>query len=222
MFPESWWFDGVFLVGRFNPLKTGCWLLVHNDQAAVLEMPPSGWGEPTPADAVKAALAAWPGVRVTHLLCTHAHYDHFAAPTFHALRAAFPDAEPCLHVGFRRHLGNGYGVRYFTTDLHLTIGGEPLFLVHAPKHSLTDTMVVFRGAACTGDWELGMLRSVHDWAGWGVPTEKKLASIDRMERWPIENNYHIHRVYSVHANDRREGVDFPALMASTRYDGPSG
>lgn len=221
MSPEPW-FDGVLLVGRFNPLKTGCWLLVHNGEAAVLEMPPAGPGEVNPAEAVQAALAPWPGVKVTHLLCTHAHADHFAVATFHALRAAFPAAEPCLQVGFRRTAGSEYGVRYFTTELRLHVGGEPLFLVHAPKHSNTDTMVIFRGAACTGDWELGMLRSVHDWAGWGVTTDRKLESIARMERWPAENDYVIHRVYSVHANDRREGVDFPALMASTRYDGPSG
>lgn len=218
--PPELWFDGVFLVGRFNPFRTGCWLLVHNGEAAVLEMPPSGPGEPTPAEAVRAALSHCPGVKVTHLLCTHAHADHFATSTFHALRTAFPDAEPCLHVGFRRKAGAEYGVRYFTGELRLAIGGEPLFLVHAPKHSDTDTMVIFRGSVCTGDWELGMLRSVYDWAGWGVPTEKKLESIARMEWWPGEHNYVIHRVYSVHANDRREGVDFPALMASTRYDGP--
>jgi glyoxylase-like metal-dependent hydrolase (beta-lactamase superfamily II) len=214
----QWWFDGVCLVGRFGFLKTGCWLLVHGHEAAVLEMPPAGWGEPTPAEAVQSALAGSP-VRVTHLLCTHAHADHFSAATFHAFRAAFPDARPCLHVGFRRHIGSEYGVWYFDHEAELHLGGEPLHLVHAPKHSGTDTMVIFRGTACTGDWELGMLRSVHDWAGWGVPKDRKLESIARMEWWPAEKEYHIHRVYSVHANDRRDGVDFPALMAATRQEG---
>lgn len=215
----GWWFEGVYLVGRFGPLRTGCWLLVHGHEAAVLEMPPAGWGESNPAEAVSAALAGSP-VRVTNLLCTHAHADHFAAPTFHALRAAFPDARPHLHVGFRRHAGSEYGVSYFDHEIDLHLSGEPLHLIHAPKHSTTDTMVVFRGAVCTGDWELGVLRSVHDWTKvWAVPNERKLESIARMERWPAEKNYHIHRTYSVHANDRREWVDFPALMASTRSDG---
>ena len=215
----GWWFEGVYLVGRFGPLRTGCWLLVHGHEAAVLEMPPSGWGEPNPAEAVRAALDGSP-VRVTHLLCTHAHADHFAAPTFQALIHAFPDARPHLHVGFRRHVGSEYGVSYFDHEADLHLNGEPLHLIHAPKHSTTDTMVVFRGAVCTGDWELGVLRSVHDWTkAWAVPNERKLDSIARMERWPAEKNYHIHRVYSVHANDRREWVNFPALMASTRSDG---
>lgn len=215
---SGWWFDGVYLVGRFGPLRTGCWLLVHGHEAAVLEMPPPRSGEPSPARAVAAALAGSP-VRVTHLLCTHDHADHFATPTYHAFRRTFPDAVPHLHVGFRRRLGHTYGARYFDREARLAVGGEPLHLIHAPKHSGTDTLVVFRGTACTGDWELGMLKSVHDWAGWGVPTDRKLESIARMERWPAEHGYHIHSVYSVHANDRRERVDFPALMAATRYDG---
>lgn len=215
---SGWWFDGVYLVGRFGPLRTGCWLLVHGHEAAVLEMPPPRSGEPSPARAVAAALAGSP-VRVTHLLCTHDHADHFATPTYHAFRRTFPDAVPHLHVGFRRRLGHTYGARYFDREARLAVGGEPLHLIHAPKHSGTDTLVVFRGTACTGDWELGMLKSVHDWAGWGVPTDRKLESIARMERWPSEHGYHIHSVYSVHANDRRERVDFPALMAATRYDG---
>lgn len=218
---SGWWFDGVYLVRRFGPLKTGCWLLVHGHEAAVLELPPAAPREPTPVEAVQAALDGSP-VRVKYLLCTHAHADHFAAATFHAFAAAFPDANACLHVGFRRHLGTEYGVWYFDHDADLWLSGERLHLVHAPKHSGTDTMVIFRGTACTGDWELGMLKSVHDWAGWGVPKDRKLESIARMERWPAENHYHIHRVYSVHANDRREGVDFPALMAATRYDDSNG
>ena len=43
----------------------------------------------------------------------------------------------------------------------LHLGGEPLWLVKAPKHSRTDVVTVFRGVAMTGDIELGMLRSVN-------------------------------------------------------------
>src|SRR5262249_46358806 len=97
------------------------------------------------------------------------------------------------------------------------MAGESLFLVHAPKHSRTDTMVIFRGTACTGDWELGTIHSVHDWTQFlAVPEARKLEAITRMEQFPTKYNYLIHRVFSVHANDKREGVDFPRLMASTR------
>jgi len=219
MAPQQW-FDGIYLIGQFNRLRTGCWLLAHGGEAAVLEMPPAGLGEPGPAAAAREAASAL-SCSVKYLLCTHAHLDHFSRGTYRDLRAAFPHAEPCLQRGFRRLLGDREGVRYFDDLLRLNLAGEPLFLVHAPKHSATDTMVVFRGAACTGDWELGTIRSVHDWTRlWAVPRGRKLESIARMERFPAEHDYRIHRVFSVHANDRREGVDFPGLMASTREDRP--
>jgi glyoxylase-like metal-dependent hydrolase (beta-lactamase superfamily II) len=178
-------------------------------------MPPC-FGSPRPAEAARAAVNA-ASTRVKYLFCTHAHWDHFSATTWREMRAAFPDAETWLQRGFHGTLGDAPGVRYFDDAARLGLGGEPLLLVHAPKHSATDTMVIFRGSACTGDWELGTIRSVHDWTWlWAVPERRKLESIARMERFQAEEGYHIHRTYSVHANDRREAVDFPALMASTR------
>jgi hypothetical protein len=79
---------------------------------------------------------------------------------------------------------------------------------------MTDTMVLFRGAACTGDWELNTVRTVNE----RVPVETRLRSCARMIEFVHHTGYHVHRVYSVHANDRREGVDFPALIADTRTD----
>lgn len=215
------WFDGVYLLGQFNWFRTGCWLLHHQGEAALLEMPPAGLLEDGPASVAVEALSHLPGTEVKYLLCTHNHLDHFCIDTFRRMREAFPRAEPCLQLGFQPAVGADPGVRYFDGASKLHLAGEPLFLVHAPKHSETDTMVIFRGAACTGDWELGTLRSVHDWTWlWSVPEQRKLESIARMERFQVDHCYHIHRVWSVHANDRREGVDFPGLMASTRQDRP--
>jgi glyoxylase-like metal-dependent hydrolase (beta-lactamase superfamily II) len=215
------WFDGIYLVGQFNWFRTGCWLLAHGGRAAVLEMPPAGPGELSPAAVVAEAVAQLSIVSVKYLLCTHTHWDHFSRRTYHQLRAAFPTAETHLHHGFRQRLGDGERIHYFEDTVRLDVASEPLYLVHAPKHSLTDTIVIFRGAACTGDWELGTIRSVHDrhWF-WAVPREQKLHAIARMERFPTEHGYCVHRVFSVHANDRREGVDFPQLIASTREDRP--
>lgn len=211
------WFDGVYLVGRYNFLQTGVWLLAHNGEAALLELPPTdlrgGRGGPDPAaDAARAASGL--GVRVKYLLCTHAHHDHFSSTTFGAMRARFPGAEPVLQSHFRHLLGDAPGVRYFDSGWGLSVGGEPLHLVHAPKHSQADTMVIFRGSACTGDWELNTVRTVNE----RVPVEVRRASCDRVIGFVRETGYHVHRVYSVHANDRREGVDFAALMADTKAD----
>lgn len=211
------WFDGVYLVGRYNWLQTGVWLLAHDGEAAVLEQPPTniagvGFGPDPSADVERAAHRF--GVQVRFLLCTHAHHDHFSTRTFDAMRRRFPHAEPVLHRGFQKLTDDTPGVRYFDHECALSIGGEPLLLVHAPKHSWTDTVVLFRGAACTGDWELNTVRTVNE----SVPVETRLNSCDRLIGFVRQSGYHVHRVYSVHANDRREGVDFPALIADTRAD----
>jgi hydroxyacylglutathione hydrolase len=215
------WFHGIYLVGQFNWFQTGCWLLVHQGEGAILEMPPPSLKGPSPTTLAQECASKLSVASVKYLLCTHSHLDHFSRRTYRHMRAAFPRAEPCLQRGFRRRLGDEEGIRYFDEVLKLDLAGEPLFLVHAPKHSRTDTMVIFRGVACTGDWELGTIRSVHDWTRiWAVPKARKLEAIARMERFPKEHNYAIHRIFSVHANDKREGVDFSKLMASTREDRP--
>lgn len=211
------WFDGVYLVGRYNWLQTGVWLLAHNGEAAVLEQPPTniagvGFGPDPSADVERAAREL--GVAVRFLLCTHTHHDHFSTATFDALRRQFPRAEPVFQSGFRKLADGAPGVRYFDDECTLSVGGEPLHLVHAPKHSRTDTVVIFRGAACTGDWELNTVRTVNE----SVPVEVRLDSCARLIAFVERARYGVHRVYSVHANDRREGVDFPALIADTRVD----
>ena len=212
------WFEGVYLLGRVAWVETGCWLLVHRGEAAVLELPPSVWGGPDPVRLVTRAVAELE-VEMRYLLCTHAHLDHFSRPTLRRLRAAFPLAQPVLQTGFRGVIGDPTGVRFFDDSETLDLGGEPVHLIHAPKHSSTDTMVVFRGAVCTGDWELGTVRTVHDWNPISrVPLETRLQSCERMMAFPSRANYAVHRVFSVHGTDRRENVDFPALMAATRED----
>jgi glyoxylase-like metal-dependent hydrolase (beta-lactamase superfamily II) len=180
------WFDGLHLIGQFNRFQTGCWLLEHGGEGAILEMPPAGLRAPSVATAAAAAVAALAIGTVKYLFCTHAHWDHCSRKTYRQLRAAFPTAQAYLHSGFRGQLGEQEGVHYFAEKVKLDLAGEPLFLVHAPKHSNTDTMVIFRGTACTGDWELGTIRSVHDWNPlWAVPRDEKLQAIARMERFTI-------------------------------------
>src|SRR5437763_7509560 len=110
------WFDGVYLIGRYNYLQTGVWLLAHNGEAAVLELPPTGilglgFGADPAADVAHVAQEL--GVAVKYLLCTHAHHDHFSTTTFRHVRERFPRAEPVLQSGFRKALDDEPGVRYF-------------------------------------------------------------------------------------------------------------
>lgn len=210
------WFDGIYLVGQFNRLRTGCWLLAHGGEAAILEMPPHEPDEPSPAERVTEAVRAL-NVSVKYLLCTHAHSDHFSEDVLRQLRDQHPAATVHLHAGFRGRFADGRPVQWFDADRQLDLAGEPLYLVYAPKHSLTDTMVIFRGTICTGDWELGTIRSVHDsWSG--ISVQRKLESIATLSAFGPRHRYRIHRLFSVHANDRRDDIDFAVLMAQTRED----
>jgi glyoxylase-like metal-dependent hydrolase (beta-lactamase superfamily II) len=210
------WFDGIYLLGQFNCLRTGCWLLAHNGEAAILELPPSDANEPSPAEAADVAVRAL-NLSVRFLLCTHCHGDHFSEATLDQFRGNHSEAAICLQRGFKDFMEEPQGVHWFGDVLEISLCGEPLFLVHAPKHSRTDTMVIFRGTICTGDWELGTIRSVHDGRS-GITVEQKLASIDRLIEFVSAHNYHIHQVFSVHANDKRQQVNFVELMESTRVN----
>jgi glyoxylase-like metal-dependent hydrolase (beta-lactamase superfamily II) len=92
---------GDNLLGQFNELRTGCWLLVHNDEAAILEMPPFDEPETDPAElAVRAAQELQASVKF--LLCTHAHGDHFDEGTFKLFRRDYPNAAIHFQRGLRR------------------------------------------------------------------------------------------------------------------------
>src|SRR5262245_35861733 len=75
------WFDGIYLIGQFNWFRTGCWLLTHDGEAAVLEMPPASLDEPDPVSLAEELLSQL-GASVKHLLCTHSHCDHFSRRTY--------------------------------------------------------------------------------------------------------------------------------------------
>jgi hypothetical protein len=221
------WSKGVLLLGRFEWFGTGCWLLTHNGVGAIVELPPYN-PEHQESPATKALnVCKKRKIEVKYILCTHVHIDHFNAKTAREMQAAFPKAEIHLQRGFEGVVSTSLNdpagllnnVYFFDHDSKLDIGGEPLYLVHAPKHSWTDTHIIFKGVAITGDWELNTLRAAHDdKPRYAVPTEAKLAAIDKMARFERDFSYHIHKVFSVHANDRRENVNFTELMNDTKVD----
>ncbi len=213
------WSHGVRLLGRYDFFETGCWLLYHGSSAVMVEAPPYNpdvqWSPAHTACEVVQSL----NLTVEYLLCTHAHHDHFNRKTWQELQRVFPTATTVLHEEFRHLLGDNRRVEYFTSTHTLDIGGEPLHLIHAPKHSMSDTMIIFKGSACTGDWELNTLKSAHDdKPRYRVPTEIKRESVKKMTTFERDYNYRVHTVYSAHANDFRQDIDFTWLMADTGVD----
>jgi hypothetical protein len=211
------WSEGIYLLGLYGDQRTGCWMLINGPSAAIIEMPPYNPGQYSPTIAAQIACEQR-NILVEHLLCTHAHEDHIAFETLRELHKAFPAAKISLQSGFKTVLPEGLPVEYFDSLLRLDLSGEPVYLVHAPKHSWTDTMVIFKGMILTGDWELNTIRSIHDEGKQSVPARAKLKSIETLSRFPTENNYIIHGTFSSHATECRNNVDFGELMEDTKVD----
>jgi glyoxylase-like metal-dependent hydrolase (beta-lactamase superfamily II) len=152
---------------------------------------PEGLAVPEVEEAVTA-----PGVTLRYLIASHEHYDHLDPELWDALGRAFPQANPVHPAAVRG-------------DQYLEMGGEPLWLVKAPKHSAADVVTVFRGVAMTGDIEPGALDSVTD----EVPRATRKRSMHRLAGFPQRTGYGVHTVVSAHLNDLRRDVDWPALFA---------
>lgn len=189
-------FSGWYLLGAFpdgEPDDVGSWLLVHGGEALLLEVPPGlSVKDVTHAlDRLKATLCC--------VTASHDHEDHLDPEAWSALVAFFPGAE-FLHPA-SWPLGRN--------NRELDLNGEPLWLLKAPKHSLTDVVTVFRGVAMTGDIELAQLESVND----EVPLATKRRSMRQLQSFQERTGYHVHAIVSAHLNDVRIGIHWPDLFA---------
>jgi hypothetical protein len=186
-------FEGWHLIGAFpdhEPDDVGSWLLVHDGEALLLEVPPGV----TP-EIVSEALDEL-GATLRFVTASHEHDDHLDEDAWGALFSAFPGAK------FIRP-DNVKG------DRLIRLGGEPVWLVKAPKHSSTDVVTVFRGVAMTGDVELGMLESVND----EVPAATRRRSMRRLGEFQDRADYHVHSIVSAHLNDVRVAIHWPDLFS---------
>lgn len=185
-------FPGWHLVGAYPegyPCVVGCWILHHGKEAAVLEVPECL----TVSDVVAAVQDL--GVTVRFVTASHEHWDHLDETAWDELKTTFPGAK-FFHPS------------QIEGDVQLFLNGEPLWLVKAPKHSLTDVVTVFRGVAMTGDIETGTLDSVTD----EVSLRQRRKSMARLREFPARAGYHIHTTVSAHLNSLRRGVDWESLF----------
>ncbi len=186
-------FEGWTLLGAFPdgaPDDVGSWLLAHNGDALLLELPPG-----LTAGVVRAGLSRV-GATLRFVTASHDHEDHLDPEAWDALIEAFPDAE-------------FLGPAEVEGDHLLRVGGEALWLVKAPKHSATDVVTVFRGVAMTGDIELGGLASVNR----EVPAKTKRKSMAYLRGFCDRTGYAVHSTVSAHLNDVRQSVRWPDLFA---------
>ena len=169
----------------------GSWLLHHNGEALLLETPPG-----LSVDSVRQALEET-GSRLAYVTTSHRHEDHFDPETWLNLRKAWRKATYLLPS---RHIS--------PSETELFLGGEPLWLLKAAKHSRSDIVTVFRGVAMTGDIELGTLDAVNR----EVAPKLKAESMAFLRDFPDRTGYGVGTIVSAHLNDLRENVDWKSLF----------
>lgn len=197
---------GIHLLGRYSPYKCGCWVLEHGGEAAILEMPPGQEGR-APAWDDADRFVRERGLEVRWLLLSHTHIDHtFGFPFF---RRRFREARMLVHRSFLEwYRRAAFDDVFYADERELSLGGELLWLMHAPKHSPEDTLVFFRGAVCTGDWSLGAWPDCNPL----VEADEKVASLERVRESLVRKDYRVHLAFSAHGDEIRRDLDFLALL----------
>lgn len=185
-------FPGWKLLGSFpdNELNdVGSWLLHNNGESLLLEIPPG-----LTVEKVKCGLKNI-NSKLCYVIASHDHEDHFDSNVWNELQKEFPKSRFMYP-------------RMLCKDKALLLGGEPLWIIKAPKHSLTDVVIVFRGVAMTGDIELGQLESVNN----EVYDSLKRKSMTHLRTFPNRTGYLVHTVLSAHLNDLRTSINWPELF----------
>lgn len=198
--------DGIWLLGRYSPYEVGVWILEHNGEAAIMEAPPYTIGQPFPWTEAKA-FCKERDLEVKYHIFTHTHIDHMNGYPY--FKRTFPKADSIVHISFLEWYRAAYFNEVFPErEKELSLGGEPLFLVHAPKHSPEDLLIFFRGAVCTGDWALGSVSDCNPL----VSPKIKVKTMGRVKRFLEKANYHVHTAFSAHGNEFRHDIDFVGLL----------
>lgn len=221
---------GYTILKRYGPYKNACWVLQHGDEAAVVEMPPYSSGEKPPFEKL-ATYVKTNKLRLKYALVTHGHVDHCQSlPQF---RMHFPNTRFIAHESMLRDQSflrimmrnrampveawNRGEFRLFDEvyDGPLwsgTLGGEPIHLIYAPKHSYTDQLVVFRGAMITGDWYLGDLRDCNAL----VRPQHKVEAIEQAVQVVRSLRHHVHMLFSGHGDCLYYRVNFEQMMEKSK------
>ncbi len=219
--------QGIVILNRYGPIKNACWILHNSGESAIVEFPPFKRKKETPPyiDAQKFILEK--KLFPKYGFVTHPHWDHtFTLPHF---RVKFPQTAFVCHKSFiedpyikfmkrnirkiRHKNVKSSHFRFFDEVFESIlwkgeIGGEPIYLIHAPKHSYGDVLIVFKGAMITGDWYIGDIIDCNDI----VSKSDKINSINKVISTVQNLNYHIHMLFSAHGDHLFYDVDFYSVM----------
>ena len=205
---------GITILKRYGPYKNACWLLEAGDEAAVVEMPMFSGKERPPYQRVECYVRRR-RLHLKYALLSHGHLDHcYSLPSFrrwfpHTRFVAHRSMVECSHfvqlmarnpampwndwIEGRWHLFDELFDGLLWSG---TLGGEPLHVIYAPKHSYTDHLILFRGAMITGDWFLGDLRDCNAL----VRPQDKVSAIQMATQVVSRLGYHVHMFFSAHGD----------------------
>ncbi len=212
--------DGIYVIhprksldGRLH-IRSASIVLYHGKTAAVVEAPERVPGNRAPWLDVKSVIGKLK-VKPRYLLFSHSHWDH--AGGYMDFRETFPSIRAVWHKsffkdrywGFYRERVSRPGDKVFSSVSHvLDLDGEPLLLLHAPKHSESDVLIFFRGTVITGDWTLGAMPDCNTY----VPVRLKVKALKGVKKCLLDKHYYVHSAVSAHGNDIRHGIDFLAMV----------
>ncbi len=175
----------------YQPDDVGSWLLHHEGESLLLELP---WG--LTKEHVSQAVEEM-NSRLRFYTASHTHPDHLWEESFNMVKRTFRRAIFIPLEPFKCHVHC------------VTLGGEPVYFVDGPKHSDCDRMTIFRGVAMTGDVELGTL----DTCNGEIDMEWRKQSMALFAAFEKTFDYKVHTIFSAHMNDCRYGVEFSQLFA---------
>lgn len=222
--------DGITILNQYGRFRNACWVLHNGNEAAVVEMPPYSRGRERAPHMDVLRFIRRNRLSLKYALLSHPHWDH--CKTLLSFRQRFPRTPFVAHSSFfemsdsvlaprrgrmspdeyRRMICRIFQVIFSGDVWKGTIGGEPLYIIHAPKHSYTDLLIVFKGAMITGDWYIGDLRDCTAL----VSRQDKIASINKVIRIMKSLKYNIHMLFSAHGNHLFYDADFYSILRESR------
>ncbi len=220
--------NGVFLLGKFGPVKCGAWLLRSGNDAALFEMPEYEENDIPPCAVAEDAINSL-GLNLRYVFLSHPHRDHY--DSIDEYRQAFPQAVFVGHKTFAYILENECNAEIlkneeiwrslpdrndnfdflFEDRVFLDLGYETISIIHAPKHSPGDTLLIFKDILFTGDW----------WMLEGDPgnceevAQVANQSIKRLVALVAERGLRINHMFPSHANNFLFNIDFHDVMYRT-------